>query len=135
MIPLFSAPFLQLILSNRPFSCIYLQHSFSLYSSSCSLRSPSDPACLPCAASRVGGGWDHLLECCLCASPCWTWGRVGTKHNESLRNITWHPQTKTKDYGTTTKIQTRTQIMNAPTTPVTTGQGFWSWSRRATTSH
>ena len=47
-----------LFLPNQPFSCIYLQHSSSLYSSSCSLRSPSDPACLPCAASRVGGGWD-----------------------------------------------------------------------------
>ena len=23
----------------------------------CSVRSPSDPACLPCAATRVGGGW------------------------------------------------------------------------------
>ena len=47
-----------LFLPNRPFSCIYLQHSSSLYNSSYSLRSPSDPACLPCAASRVGGGWD-----------------------------------------------------------------------------
>ena len=51
------------------------------------------------------------------------------------QNITWHPQSKTKDYGTTTKIQTRTLITNAPTTPVTIGQGFWSWSRRVTTSH
>ena len=33
----------------------------------------------------------------LCASPCWTRRRVGTKRNESLINITWHPQTKTKD--------------------------------------
>ena len=47
---------------NQPFSCIYLQHNSSLYSSSCSLRSPSDPACLPCAASRVGGGWDPVAE-------------------------------------------------------------------------
>ena len=36
----------------------------------------------------------HLLECRLCASPCWTWWRVGTKRNESFRNITWHPQIK-----------------------------------------
>ena len=45
---------------------------------------------------------------------------MGTKRNESLRNITWHPQTKTKDYGTTTKIRTRTWITNVPTTHVTT---------------
>ena len=32
------------------------------------------------------------LECRLCASPCWTWWWVGTKRNESFRNITWHPQ-------------------------------------------
>ena len=54
-VPLFSAPFLQL---NQPFSCIYLQHSSSLYNSSYSLWSPSDPVCLPCTSSRVGGGWD-----------------------------------------------------------------------------
>ena len=51
-------PSYSLFLPNQPFCCIYLQHSSSLYSSSCSLRSPSDPACLPCAASRVGGGRD-----------------------------------------------------------------------------
>ena len=50
----FQLPSYSLFLPNRPFSCIYLQHNSSLYSSSCSLRSPSDPACLPCAASRVG---------------------------------------------------------------------------------
>ena len=44
---------------------------------------------------------------------------MGTKRNESLRNITWHPQTETKDYGTVTKIRTRTRITNSPTTPVT----------------
>ena len=77
----------------------------------------------------------HLLECRLCASSCWTRWRVGTKHYESLRNIRWHPQTKTKDYGTTTKIWTRTRIMNAPTTPVTIGQGFWSWIHQVATSH
>ena len=39
--------------------CVYLCLSVSsLYGSSCSLWSPSDPACLPCAASHVGGGWD-----------------------------------------------------------------------------
>jgi len=56
-IPLFSAPFLQLM-TNQPFSCIYLQHSSSLYNSSYSLRSPSDLACLLCTAFCVGGGWD-----------------------------------------------------------------------------
>ena len=56
MIPPFSAPSYSLFLPDRPFFCICLQHS-SLHSS-CSLRSPSDPACLPCAASRVRGGWD-----------------------------------------------------------------------------
>ena len=50
----FQLPSYSLFLPNRPFSCIYLHHSSSLYNSSCSLRSPSDPACLPCAASRVG---------------------------------------------------------------------------------
>ena len=54
----------------------------------------------------------------LLASPCWTRWQVGTKHNESLRNITWHPQTKSKDYGTMTKLRTQTRIMNTPTTPV-----------------
>ena len=54
----FQLPSHSLFLPNRPFSCIYLQHSSSLYGSSYSLRSPSDPECLPCAASRVGGGWD-----------------------------------------------------------------------------
>ena len=34
-----------------------------------------------------------------------------------------------------TKIRTQTQITNAPTTPVTIGQGFWSWSRQVTISH
>ena len=34
-----------------------------------------------------------------------------------------------------TKVRTRTPITNTPTTPVTIGQGFWSWSRRVTTSH
>ena len=77
----------------------------------------------------------HLLECRLCTFPWWARWQVGTKCNESLRNITWHPQTKTKDYGTTTKIQTRTQITNVPTTPVTIGQGFWLWSHQVMTSH
>ena len=54
----FQRPSYSFFLPNRPFSCIYLQHSSSLYSSSCSLRSPSDPACLPCTAYRVRGGWD-----------------------------------------------------------------------------
>ena len=40
----------------------------------------------------------HLLACRLCASPYWTQWQVGTKRNESLRNVTWHPQTKTKDW-------------------------------------
>ena len=53
----FQLPSYNLFLPNLPFSCIYLQHSSSLHSS-CSLRSPSDPACLLCTASRVGGGWD-----------------------------------------------------------------------------
>ena len=35
-----------------------------------------------------------MLECRLCVSPCWTRWRVGTKRNESFRNITWHPQIK-----------------------------------------
>ena len=35
-----------------------------------------------------------MLECRLCASPCWTRWRVGTKRNESFRNIIWHPQIK-----------------------------------------
>ena len=52
----FQLPSYSLFLPNRPLSCIYLQHSSSLYNSSYSLRSPSDPTCLPCAASRVGGG-------------------------------------------------------------------------------
>ena len=39
-------------LPNRPFSCIDLRHRSSLYSSS-SLRSPSDPACLSCAATHI----------------------------------------------------------------------------------
>ena len=51
----FQLPSYSLFLPNRPLSCIYLQHSSSLYNSSYSLRSPSDPTCLPCAASRVGG--------------------------------------------------------------------------------
>ena len=42
----------------------------------------------------------------------------GEKRNESLINITWHLQTKTKDYGTTTKIRTRTLITNASATQV-----------------
>ena len=71
----------------------------------------------------------------MCASPCWTRWRVGTKRNDSLINITRHPQTKTKDYGTTTKIQTRTLMTNASAAQVITGQGFWLWSRRVTTSH
>ena len=54
----FQLPSYSLFLPNRPFSCIDLQHNSSSYTSSYSLRSPSDPACLPCAASRVGGGWD-----------------------------------------------------------------------------
>ena len=53
----FQLPSYSLFLPNRPFSCIYLQHNSSSYTSY-SLRSPSDPACLSCAASRVGGGWD-----------------------------------------------------------------------------
>ena len=32
-------------------------YNTTLYTSSYSLRSLSDPACLPCAASCVGGGW------------------------------------------------------------------------------
>ena len=62
-------------------------------------------------------------------------GGGGTKHNESLINVTRHPQTKTKDYGTTTKIRTRTVITNASAAQVITGQGFWLWSRRVTISH
>ena len=60
---------------------------------------------------------------------CWNAACVHplTKRNESLRNITWHPQTKTKDYGTMTKIRTQTQITNAPTTPVTIGHGVVEW--------
>ena len=46
----FQLPSYSLFQPNQPFSCIYLQHSSSLYSF-CSLRSPSDQACLPCAAS------------------------------------------------------------------------------------
>ena len=53
----FQLPSYSLFLPNPPFSCIYLQHNSSLNTSSYSLRSPSDPACLPCTASRVGGGW------------------------------------------------------------------------------
>ena len=34
-----------------------------------------------------------------------------------------------------TKIWTRTQITNTPTTPVAIGQGFWSWSRQVMTPH
>ena len=75
----------------------------------------------------------HLLECRLCASPCWTQWQVGTKHNESFRNMTWHPQIK-KDYGTTTKIRTRTLKTNTLTTPATIGQGSWLWSHQVTTS-
>ena len=54
----FQLPSYSLFLPNWPFSCIYLQHNSSSYTSSYSLRSPSDPACLPCAASHVGGGLD-----------------------------------------------------------------------------
>ena len=66
----------------------------------------------------------HLLECHLCASPCWTRWWVGTKCNESFRNITWHPEIK-KDYGKKTRIQTLTLKTNALTTPTTIGHGFW----------
>jgi len=70
----FQLPSYSLFLPNRPFSCMYLQHSSSLYSSSCSLWSPSDTVCFPCAASRVGGGWDPG-----------GWGSLGVQHASSAR--------------------------------------------------
>ena len=57
----FQLPSYSLFLPNRPFSSIYLQHSSSLYNSSYSLRSPSGPACLPCAA------------CIPCRGRMWSW--------------------------------------------------------------
>ena len=33
----------------------------------------------------------------LCASPCWTRWRVGTKRNETLRNIQWQEKKEKKE--------------------------------------
>ena len=77
-------------------------------------------------------GLGHWKRTLLCASPCWTRWQVGTKGNESFRNITWHPQIK-KDYGTTTKIRTWTLKTNALTAPATIGQGSWLWSHQVMT--
>ena len=33
---------------------------------------------------------------CLCASPCWTQWRVGTKHNKTVLNLKWQQNTNQK---------------------------------------
>ena len=38
----------------------------------------------------------RLLECRLCASPCWIRWRVGTKRNETLLNTQWQQNTSLK---------------------------------------
>ena len=46
------------------------------------------------------------MRTCLCTSPYWTRCRVGTKRNETLRNIQWQQITNPKkEYGMTTKIR------------------------------
>ena len=86
----FQLSFYSFFLPNWPFSCIYLQHKSSLYNSSCSLRSPSDPACLPCAAScvwwRMGSWWLRSPRGVQHASSAWTspWQVVGlARHSQS----------------------------------------------------
>ena len=54
----FQFPSCSWFLPNQSFSCICLHHNSSLCSTSCSLRSPSNPACLPCAAWRMGS-WEN----------------------------------------------------------------------------
>ena len=54
----FLLPSYNLFLPNRPFFCIYLQHTSSLYTS-CSLQSPSDPAF--CCALHPVSGEDGIL--------------------------------------------------------------------------
>ena len=77
-----------------------------------------------------------MLEFRLCASLCWTWWQVGSKHNESLINITWHLKTKTRDSKTmTTSIQTQTPRWNVSQRHVQTGHGFWSRNHQVMTSH
>ena len=47
----------------------------------------------------------------MCASPCWTRWRVGTKRIESFRNIQWQQNTNPKkEYWMTTQIQIPTMI-------------------------